>query len=178
MWITDRPASGAKADGKLAAMSALPLFEGCSSQTLRELGQCFDTSEVKAGATFEHEGDPARWLSVILRGAVLLTSEARAQRVLGTGDCWGFEGLSDRRRCQNAVMALTPVTLLIVDRRSFHRVEQCSARVADALRQPSNAVTAVAGHVPRLAARPSERPPVADQYADGVRLTMSAGGRR
>jgi CRP-like cAMP-binding protein len=138
-------------DAKPAAMAALALFAGCSRATLLELGQCFDTATVPAGAALEREGDRTRWLYVLLEGAVLVTTASRAQRVLRPGDCWGDHGPSRPRHTAHASLALTLVTVLSLDRRSLGRVTGCSPAVAERLRGAWVDLGVEAAHVPELA---------------------------
>jgi hypothetical protein len=122
-------------DAKLSAMAGLTLFGGCSRATLLELGRCFDAATVPAGKALERDGDRTRWLYVLLEGAVLVTTDSRAQRVLQPGDCWGDDGRSGSGRCAHASLALTPVTVLILDRRALGRVTRCSPLVASRVRR-------------------------------------------
>jgi hypothetical protein len=114
-------------------MASLPLFAGCTSRELIEMGRLFDTAQVAAGVTMERPEAPARWLFLLLDGMVAVGSRSRDPRVLGPGTVWGrLASSADPSQLQLPVTltALSALTILSIDRRSFGALEQVRPDIA------------------------------------------------
>jgi hypothetical protein len=125
-------------DVKLCTMARLPLFAGCSGKQLVELGRLFDSSLVAAGVTCERSATSSRWLFVLLEGVAGSGSTDGTARVLGPGECWGRLASDDGTPWVDStrtLTALTALTLLSLDRRSYAALERGYPKIAAQLRQ-------------------------------------------
>ncbi|HVL81664.1 MAG TPA: cyclic nucleotide-binding domain-containing protein, partial [Actinomycetota bacterium] len=75
--------------------------------------------EVPAGTVLTREGSPGREAFVIAEGRASVTLDGRAMAELGPGAFFGEMALLDRGPRSATVEALTPMTLFVLDARSF-----------------------------------------------------------
>jgi CRP-like cAMP-binding protein len=107
-------------DQKLAMLSTVPMFSGCRSGELAEIGKLADEVVVKAGKVLAKEGSSGDEFFVIVDGTVEITRNGEHVTNLGPGDHFGeLAILAEVPRTATAT-ATTPATLLVLGHREFH----------------------------------------------------------
>jgi CRP-like cAMP-binding protein len=101
------------------------------------MGRLFDTAQVAAGVTIARPEASGRWLFVLLDGVVAVGSGSRSPRVLGPGTAWGRlasdgDPGADPSHIQRptSLTALSALTILSIDRRSFGALERVKPDIA------------------------------------------------
>jgi CRP-like cAMP-binding protein len=106
-------------DHKLSALSNLPLFAKCGHHELVDLARLLEISWVSAGQVLETEGVRSRWWKIVAAGSASVTQGGRPSGLLSAGDWWGERSISLGEPSSVTIIALTPVTLLSLQRRFF-----------------------------------------------------------
>jgi CRP/FNR family cyclic AMP-dependent transcriptional regulator len=65
------------------------------------------------------EGDPPRYMYVVLKGAVEITSRAKVIETIQAGSALGIIALLDDQPCSATARASAPCELAIIDRKKF-----------------------------------------------------------
>jgi CRP-like cAMP-binding protein len=117
-------------DHKLDDLAGLPLFAGCHPHELVTLARSFDTSTAASGSLLDREGAPTRWWTILSEGSASVSQDGCPTGLLGRGDWWGERSLMTGHPSTFTVVALTPVTLLTLDRRDFLNLPQRHPLVA------------------------------------------------
>ena len=104
---------------RAATLSALPLFQGCTSRELSYIDQLGDEVEVEAGTTLTREGQIGRQSFVILSGEAAVTLRDHPLARLGAGDAFGEMAVLTGQPRSATVTAVTPMRLLVLDPRSL-----------------------------------------------------------
>lgn len=107
---------------KLFALSGVPLFSGLSKRQLGLVERFSDEVHAEAGDVLAREGGLGREFLLILDGRARVERGKRALAQLGRGDFFGEMSLIDGEPRSASVIAVTPVTLLVMDARSFRSV--------------------------------------------------------
>ncbi len=119
------------------SLRGIPLFSGLDNETLRTVAAEFATEQHDIGKVIAKEGDAGKKLYVIARGKLELSvsgphgSDLR-QALLGEGNYYGDGALLDSGTKVPAIKALTPTTLLTLDRAKFDALKRKSG-VRDAI---------------------------------------------
>jgi CRP-like cAMP-binding protein len=107
-------------DQKLEMLSKVPMFAGCRSAELVEIGKLAEEVGVKEGKVLAKEGSSGEEFFVIVDGTVEITKNGKHIRNLGPGDHFGeLAILAEVPRTATAT-ATTPATLFVLGHREFH----------------------------------------------------------
>ncbi|MEX0785696.1 MAG: cyclic nucleotide-binding domain-containing protein [Dehalococcoidia bacterium] len=107
---------------KVDALSGVPLFSGLSKSQLSLVERSADEVHADAGAVLAREGGLGREFLLILDGRARVERNKRKLAQLGRGDFFGEMSLIDGEPRSASVIAETPVTLLVMEGRSFRAV--------------------------------------------------------
>ncbi|MBR0673234.1 Crp/Fnr family transcriptional regulator [Neoroseomonas soli] len=103
-------------------MSATNIADVDMCQTVSSLGT---VQSYAAGDTIFREGDPARYMYVVLNGMVEIASRGRTIETLMKGDALGIVSLIDGRTRSTNAIATIDCELAVLDERTFrHAVEE------------------------------------------------------
>lgn len=106
-------------DRKIELLKRVSLFSACSDRELRRIASLADTLEVKEGAVLAREGRPGLEFFVIASGKAKVTIGRKRVASLGSGDFFGEMALLDQGPRVATVAAETPMTVYVLDSRSF-----------------------------------------------------------
>ena len=106
-------------DQKLTALSNVPLFAGCVTKEVDEIGRLADEVSVPAGKVLAKEGDIAHEFFVIVDGSIEITKKGKVVRTLGPGDFFGELAMLGKVPRTATATAVTPATLLVLADREF-----------------------------------------------------------
>lgn len=109
-------------DPKVALLSDVALFSGCSAKELTELASLVDEVDLPAGKVIAREGGIGREFFVIVNGEVVVAMPDGTSVTLGAGSFFGEMALLDGGPRVATVSAATPVNLLVMERRAFSRL--------------------------------------------------------
>ena len=107
-------------DHKLELLGRVPLFGGCASRDLEEIGKLADEVNVSAGHTLMGEGATAQEFFVVIEGSLRVERGGTVVSKLGPGDFVGEIGLVDGRPRSATVTAETASRLFVIGHREFH----------------------------------------------------------
>jgi CRP-like cAMP-binding protein len=106
------------------------LFGSLSKEFVNEIMNSAETKTHKAGEILFHEGDPAGWLFILLKGRIKL-SLGHAGRVVyvvsDTGEVFGWSSLVGRPSYSASAECMTPASLLRFDKNRLKEVIQKDA---------------------------------------------------
>ena len=108
-----------RADGKVEALRALPLFELCSKRDLRRIAALADERELDVGTVLITEGEPGREFYVVLEGEVEVRRRGRRVARLPAGSYVGEIALLSRSPRTATVTAVTPLRVLTITADAF-----------------------------------------------------------
>ncbi|MEN8183563.1 MAG: cytochrome P450 [Myxococcota bacterium] len=115
-------------------LTELELFRECSPADLdRVAALARAEAQFEAGDVLYREGDPARDCYVIVEGETDVTVSGRFVGNIGEGESVGEMGLLDSAPRTATVVARTPVTVQVIDGRSFDRLLDEAPSVTRAL---------------------------------------------
>ncbi|MGO4255973.1 cyclic nucleotide-binding domain-containing protein [Marmoricola sp. RAF53] len=106
-------------DPKLALIRRLPLFEGCTSAEIREIGAIADEMWLPPGRRLTTEGAHGQELVVIVTGSVEVDKRGRKVATLGPGDFVGEISLLTGRPRTATVVTTSAVVVLVIARHRF-----------------------------------------------------------
>jgi CRP-like cAMP-binding protein len=106
-------------DQKVTALSKVPLFAGCVTREMQEIGRLADEVTVRAGKVLAKEGAVAHEFYVIVEGSIEISRKGKRLRTLGPGDFFGELALLGKVPRTATATALTPSRLLVVGHREF-----------------------------------------------------------
>ena len=104
---------------KSTLLSSVPLFEGCGSKDLREIGKLADEVAVPAGKVLAKEGAGAHEFFVILDGSIEITRGGKRVRTLGPGDFFGELAMLGKVPRTATATAAEPSRLMVLGHREF-----------------------------------------------------------
>jgi CRP/FNR family cyclic AMP-dependent transcriptional regulator len=100
-------------------LAAVPLFEGLSKRHLKKLASLAEMANFMKGAKIVKEGDPGESFYVALVGEAKLPVPGKSVHRVLPGDHSGENSLLDGGERTATVTAETPMTLLMIQRKSF-----------------------------------------------------------
>jgi CRP/FNR family cyclic AMP-dependent transcriptional regulator len=112
----------ASKSAQLEALSAVPLFAGCSKRELAHVAKAGTELTKEAGSVVVDQGQMGREAFVILDGSVDIERAGRKIASLGTGDVVGELSLLDHGPRTASVVCETDCSLFVLDQRHFREV--------------------------------------------------------
>jgi CRP-like cAMP-binding protein len=106
-------------DQKLALLSKVPMFAGCTPRDLTEVGRLAEEVTVPAGKVIAKEGATGHEFFVIAEGTVAITQDGDHVRDLGPGDYFGELAMLGKMPRTATATASTPATLFVLGHREF-----------------------------------------------------------
>jgi CRP-like cAMP-binding protein len=119
-----------RSDAKIKLLKTVPLFAGCSKTELRELAMIADEIDLRDGHVLTKEGRPGREFFVLIDGTAQVTRKDKKIADLGSGDWFGEIALITDAPRTATVTATSPVDVLVITDRSFHRVVETMPSIA------------------------------------------------
>jgi CRP-like cAMP-binding protein len=120
--MTSRPAPLVPADA--AILGPLTLFEGLDDDELEQLAAACEITTAHPGQSIQAQDVPVRWWHVILSGHAVVHRDGMPIGLLGRGDSWSEHSLLNNLRSSIAVVALSPLTMLTLERARFFTVPE------------------------------------------------------
>ncbi len=117
-------------NAKIELLKKVPLFAGCSKSELQELALIADEIDLRDGHVLTREGRPGREFFVMVEGTAQVTRKDKKIADLGSGDWFGEIALLTDAPRTATVTATSPVDVLVVTDRSFHRVVETMPSIA------------------------------------------------
>jgi CRP-like cAMP-binding protein len=100
-------------------LDGVPLFEGLSRKDREELARWADLVDLPAGYHLADQGAFAHEFFALLEGTVEVTRNGEHLVELGPGDFFGEIALVEQDRRTATVLAITPVTAIVMHARDF-----------------------------------------------------------
>ena len=119
----------APTNAKLELMRRVPLFAGCKSTALEQIGQLADEVDVPDGYTLIREGAFGEQFFLIIEGRVRLERGGQAIGTLGAGDFLGEISLIDKGRTTATATTEGPARLFVLGHREFNSLLDQSSSV-------------------------------------------------
>jgi CRP-like cAMP-binding protein len=117
----------------------VPFFDGLGKREFKDLAAHTDELEVRSGTVLAREGDFGHEFFVIESGEAEVKTAAGRSATLGPGDFFGEIALLESDRRNATVTAKSSMTLIVMNRSDFRRMEstmpEISARVRAAIEQ-------------------------------------------
>jgi hypothetical protein len=120
-----RSASGGKrmlTIEKVIILKSVSIFANSSEEVLAEVATILEESEVKAGETIFHKGEPGNSMYIIIQGRVRVFDGDKTINVLGERDIFGELALLDPEPRSASVTALEETSLFRLDRDAFYEL--------------------------------------------------------
>jgi len=120
--VPTHPGAHATLRRSVAALSAVPLFDGFSKRHLRRLAGEADVVEFEPGRAIVEEGQAGEALFVVLSGSARVVRDRKKLATLIPGDFFGELSALDGGPRTASVVAETPVEVLRVFRHTLRRM--------------------------------------------------------
>lgn len=104
---------------KTELLSQVPLFAECNRKELERIASLADQVDIDEGKKLTTEGKPGREFFVVADGWAKVTLRKKKLGTLGRGSFFGEMSLLDNEPRAATVTAETPMTLYVIDPRSF-----------------------------------------------------------
>jgi CRP-like cAMP-binding protein len=114
---------------KVDVIAKVPLFAQCSKRELEQIASLADEIDLAEGKELMREGATGREFFVILEGSAEVTSGGDAINTLGPGDFFGEISLISHGPRTATVTTTSPVRVLVITERSFHRLVDQSPEI-------------------------------------------------
>lgn len=111
-----------RADPKLAALQAVPLFESFRKRDLQSVARIADEIDLPTGKELIREGEPGRQFFILLQGEAVVRRRGRRLNVLTGGDFFGEISLLTERETTATVTTTAPSRLLVITRSNFGKL--------------------------------------------------------
>jgi signal-transduction protein with cAMP-binding, CBS, and nucleotidyltransferase domain len=115
---------GPAGDDDLGPLRSLALFAGLPEAELEEFADRCAVSTAHPGQVIQAQDVPVRMWHVITDGHAIVRRDGTPIGLLGRGDSWSEHSLLNQLRSSIAVVALSPLTLLTLNRRTFFQVPE------------------------------------------------------
>jgi CRP-like cAMP-binding protein len=119
---SSRRRSGSSVRRSVAALGAVPLFDGFSKRHLRRLAGETDVVTIEPGRAIVEEGLPGEAMYVVLSGGARVMRRGRMVARLVPGDFFGELSALDGGPRTASIVADTPMELLRLFRHTLRRV--------------------------------------------------------
>jgi CRP/FNR family cyclic AMP-dependent transcriptional regulator len=136
-------------DGRLEALSAVPLFANCTKKELGAIARLCTALEVEAGSALTTQGSRGQECFIIADGEAKVVVNKRTVATVGPGDCVGELALLDGGSRTATVTARTPMSLFVLSVPEFNALLDAS---------PGTARRILVGMAKRLRAAEAKRP--------------------
>jgi CRP/FNR family cyclic AMP-dependent transcriptional regulator len=103
----------------LQHLAAVPLFRGLTNKELRDIAKATVELDIEEGREFVTQGDVGREAFIIVEGKAEAVRNGKKIGELGPGDCVGELALLDHGPRTASVVAITPMTVLVLGPREF-----------------------------------------------------------
>lgn len=110
--------------GDANVLRPLTLFEGLDDDELEQFAAASEITTAHPGQPIQSQDVPVRWWHVILSGHAVVYRDGMPIGLLGRGDSWSEHSLLNNLRSSIAVVALSPLTMLTLDRLRFFTVPE------------------------------------------------------
>jgi CRP-like cAMP-binding protein len=100
-------------------LARVPLFQGLSNKQLRRISALMTRIDRPAGQVLTREGQPGSEFFIVLEGEVEVRQRDRVIATRQAGDYVGEIALLDKRPRTATVVAKTPVSVEVLNRREF-----------------------------------------------------------
>ena len=107
---------------KVDVLKKVPLLSHLSQRHLNRIAALGSERTRDAGKILAQQGTPGLEFFLILEGSVRVERDGKLLARLGAGDCFGEMSLLDYQLRSATVTVETPVILLVIHTRSFHRL--------------------------------------------------------
>lgn len=107
---------------KVDVLKKVPLLSDLSQRHLGLIATLASKVERDAGKILARQGTPGLEFLLILEGNARVERDGKLLARLAAGDCFGEMSLIDYKLRSATVLAETPVVLLVIHTRSFHRL--------------------------------------------------------
>ena len=105
-----------------ARLRSVPLFTGLDQRELEAVGRCADEVDVPEGKHLVEEGDFGYEFFAIEDGRAEVRHGDDAIAELGPGDFFGERALSGDARRNASVVAVSPLTAIVMTRQAFRQM--------------------------------------------------------
>jgi len=129
-----------------AQLKEVPFFKSLGKKELRAVAQQTDELDVKAGKELATEGDFGHEFFIIQSGTAEVIKHGEHVRDLGPGDFFGEIALLEEDRRTATVRATSPMSVIVMTRQSFRRLDhdmpEVHAAVSEAIAERRETSTA------------------------------------
>ncbi len=98
------------------------LFSDLPSRNLKAFIRYASSHQAEPGARLIEQGQPGRFLAVVVAGACAVFLDGKQVSTLGPGDCLGEMSMIDGLPCSATVVATEPTDVLVLQRSDFDHV--------------------------------------------------------
>jgi CRP-like cAMP-binding protein len=110
----------AQTNTKLALLRHVPLFAGCKTSALEEIGRLADEVDVPDGYTLIREGTFGQQFVLIVEGRVRIERGGRTVKTMGPGEFLGEIALIDHGRTTATATTEGPAKLFVLGHQGFN----------------------------------------------------------
>jgi len=111
-------------DGDRAGLRSVALFAGLPDSELQQIAARCTVCTAHPGQVIQAQDVPVRMWHVITGGHAVVQLDGTPIGLLGRSDSWSEHSILNGLRSSIAVVALSPLRLLTLDRRSFFEVPE------------------------------------------------------
>ncbi len=104
---------------KIDVLKNVSLFSACTNKELGQIASLVDEIDIDEGRVLTKEGGPGREFFAIVEGQAKVTLRKKKLATLGPGQFFGEMSLLDQGPRSATVTAETPMTVYVLDVRSF-----------------------------------------------------------
>ena len=114
--------AGPHQDGDPDRLRSIALFAGLPDSELQDIAARCTVSTAHPGQVLQAQDVPVRMWHVICGGYAIVQREGTPIGLLGRGDTWSEHSLLNQLQSSIAVVALSPLILLTLNRRVFFEI--------------------------------------------------------
>lgn len=123
----------ARSNTKIDLLRRVPLFAGCRTSLLEEVGRLADEVDVRDGSVLIREGTIGRQFIMIIEGRVRIDRDGNTLRTLGPGEFLGEISLVDKGRTTATATTEGPARLLVMGQQQFNTLLDASPALRAAI---------------------------------------------
>jgi CRP/FNR family transcriptional regulator, cyclic AMP receptor protein len=109
----------AQTNTKLEMLRRVPIFAGCKTNALEQIGQLADEVDVPDGQVLIREGTFGEQFFMIVEGRVRIERDGQTVRTLGPGEFLGEIALIDKGRTTATATSEGPAKLFVLSHQGF-----------------------------------------------------------